>query len=459
MYRVAGVIVAAVMLTTSNGPLTITSRLTGAQNTSIGERAEIDVAALLASARGAPPIICSLASQSLRNFGWGDWSDAPATPLSNASLGRNYDFGPEQLAAADVERLLEGLANDDPCVREISVRLLGRQRGEPVVTGLITRLTAATPSLREVSALGLGLVKSSRAVDPLIRALRDATGGVRANSAWALGRLEAGKALGQIRDMFRDDDQRVREAAVIASGRMDDSTSSIPALIRVVRQDSSPQVRRAAAWALGQLESREAIEALTGVLTQDTDARVREMAAWALGQVEGRSAIGGLSTAARRDADDRVRETATWALGQLEDRSVVEVLGNIAASDKSSRVRGTAAWALGQLRGGKAPAGLLQVLRDENDDARLKAAWALGQIGDATAIPAIREALQRETSSEVRRALIRALMRSGERSQATLTDLLNSGDPQVREAAVRGLAGNNSFNPWPWQWPRPRTIP
>jgi HEAT repeat protein len=135
------------------------------------------------------------------------------------------------------------------------------------------------------------------------------------------------------------------------------------------------------------------------------------------------------------------------------------VLGNIAATDKSSRVRGTAAWALGQLRGGKAPAGLLQVLKDENDDARLKAAWALGQIGDASAIPAIREALQRETSNEVRRALIRALMRSGERSQATLTELLNSGDPQVREAAVRGLAGNNSFNPWPWPWPRPRPIP
>lgn len=70
---------------------------------------------------------------------------------------------------------------------------------------------------------------------------------------------------------------------------------------------------------------------------------------------------------------------------------------------------------------------------------------------------AIRDALVRETSNQVRRALVRALMKSGERSQATVTGLLNSNDPEVREAAVRGLAGGGSFNPWPW--PRPRPIP
>jgi hypothetical protein len=67
--------------------------------------------------------------------------------------------------------------------------------------------------------------------------------------------------------------------------------------------------------------------------------------------------------------------------------------------------------------------------------------------------------MKQEKSTQVQRALIRALMRSGEHSDAALTQLLDSGDPRVREAAVRGLAGNNSFNPWPWPWPRPRPIP
>jgi HEAT repeat protein len=216
-----------------------------------------------------------------------------------------------------------------------------------------------------------------------------------------------------------------------------------------------------AAWALGKLESREAAEVLAGVLARDTDARVREMSAWALGNMEGRAGTAALAGALRRDADDRVRETAAWALAEAGDRSQVELLGTAAAEDKSARVRGTAAWGIGQLRGdgGSAPAGLLRVLKDESDDVRLKAAWALGQIGDANALNAIRDALRVETSGQVRRALVRALIKSGGRSEQTLTELLTSTDPQVREAAVRGLAGNESFNPWPWPWPRPRPFP
>jgi HEAT repeat protein len=59
----------------------------------------------------------------------------------------------------------------------------------------------------------------------------------------------------------------------------------------------------------------------------------------------------------------------------------------------------------------------------------------------------------------VRRALVRALIKSGGRSEETLTQLLESSDPNVREAAVRGLAGRSSMNPWPWPWPRPRPMP
>jgi len=102
---------------------------------------------------------------------------------------------------------------------------------------------------------------------------------------------------------------------------------------------------------------------------------------------------------------------------------------------------------------------LLRLLTDESTDVRLKAAWALGQLQDSNALVAIRDALKVEKNDRVRKALIRALMKSGENSQQTLTELLNSSDPQVREAAVRGIAGARSFDPWPWPWPRPRPFP
>jgi HEAT repeat protein len=184
------------------------------------------------------------------------------------------------------------------------------------------------------------------------------------------------------------------------------------------------------------------------------------MAAWAIGDIESRSGSAALLNAARRDADDKVRETAVWALGELEDETVIDALAQIASSDGSTRVRGTAAWAIGQMdERGRAPRPLFNLLKDESTDTRLKAAWALGQIGDSAALPAIRNALKSETSETVNRALIRALLKSGERSEAALTELIESKDPRVREAAVRGLAGRSSFNPWPWPWPRPRPSP
>jgi HEAT repeat protein len=108
---------------------------------------------------------------------------------------------------------------------------------------------------------------------------------------------------------------------------------------------------------------------------------------------------------------------------------------------------------------GHVPSALLPLLRDESADTRLKAAWAIGQIGDSSAIPAIRAAIKVEQNDEINHALIRALLKSGERSEAVFTELLDSKDARVREAAVRGLAGRSSFNPWPWPWPRPRPFP
>src|SRR6267378_8570517 len=103
----------------------------------------------------------------------------------------------------------------------------------------------------------------------------------------------------------------------------------------------------------------------------------------------------------------------------MGDHSAIDILGT-ATGDRSPNVRGTAAWAIGQLdeNGAKAPAGLLRLLTDESTDTRLKAAWALGQIEDAGALPAIRDALRAEKNDKVRRGLIRALMKSGERSEA-----------------------------------------
>ncbi len=437
-----------------------------AQNTGAERTATIaaqDVANVLAAARGVSPIMCSLAAQSVWGGGWGGY-DAPSSPVASEVSARIRDLGRQRLAPPEVRLVMDSLASSDACVREMSVRLIARQRNdggqrdETVVNSLIERLGSPSSELREIAALGLGFIHPRTAVEPLMRTLRDNTPGVRANSAWALGHIEDGRALRALVDLFRDDEPRVREAAVVAVGRMD-SLSSVEALVRVVREDASASVRRSAAWALGQLEARSAVDVLIAVLRQDADPRVREMAAWALGSLETRSAAPGLIGALRRDSSDAVRETSAWALGNVGDRTAVDILGDAVRSDRSPRVRATAAWALGQLDPRDAPRGLVDGLADQEDDVRLKAAWALGQIGDSTAVTAIQSALRVEKHERARRAQIRALLKSGGRSEALLTELLRSSEPEVREAAIRGLAGSNSFNPWPWPWPRPRPTP
>src|SRR5688500_11070745 len=107
-----------------------------------------DVAALLGAARGVSPIICAFAAQSVWGGGWGGWYDAPSSPIASDLTSRIRDFEREKFGAAEVRLLMDSLASADACVRELSVRLLGRERDEVVISGLVERLGARAPELR-----------------------------------------------------------------------------------------------------------------------------------------------------------------------------------------------------------------------------------------------------------------------------------------------------------------------
>src|SRR5258708_32729716 len=123
MIRIFGAMTAA-MLTCMSGSVAAIGR---AHERIDDASASLDVAALLAAAQGAPPLICSLAANSLRGWGWGG-RDAPATPLSaEVTPVRSLDVESRALPVADLESLVAALYSADPCVRELSVRVLGRR--------------------------------------------------------------------------------------------------------------------------------------------------------------------------------------------------------------------------------------------------------------------------------------------------------------------------------------------
>ena len=86
-------------------------------------------------------------------------------------------------------------------------------------------------------------------------------------------------------------------------------------------------------------------------------------------------------------------------------------------------------------------------------------AWALYQIEDPASVPGLQAALARESDKELQIAYIRALAAVGEKSVDALKGLLESRDPEIRNIAVRALAGGHATGPWPRPWPEPRPFP
>jgi beta-lactamase regulating signal transducer with metallopeptidase domain/HEAT repeat protein len=234
-----------------------------------------------------------------------------------------------------------------------------------------------------------------------------------------------------------------------------------PALLaNVLKTDTSATLRRVAAWGLAQFgNSQVGVDALASAVTRDKDASVRETAAWALADARSSAAVvEALTTALRRDTNTKVRATAAWALGSLGDDDAVDGL-TAALSDTSREVRMRSVWAIGSIGPKQAPKPLTALLKDKDPEMRQMVAWALFTIQDPDAVPALTTAMQSETDKDTQRALIRALASTGEQSVDAIKALLDSKDPEVREAAIRALAGGRAAGPWPHPWPQPRPHP
>jgi len=179
MYRGGhGFMVAIVVLfcTGSAGP--VTSR---------PPRASADEAAwareVLVAARGAPRILCGLASRAVEaHFGTGPW--VPPAAAADTSSALHWALEYERTAAA-IPVLLDGLASDDPCVRGIAARLIARARSAVAASGLLRALTEPAAGTRAAAATALGLGDIVAATDPLIDRLGDTDTDVRAIAARA----------------------------------------------------------------------------------------------------------------------------------------------------------------------------------------------------------------------------------------------------------------------------------
>jgi HEAT repeat protein len=223
------------------------------------ERPGVDsarVQALLQAARGANAVMCEMAANTVDGrSGW--WSRLDA----NFRAGSSSDavardavtwVRHEKVDAAAVPLLRAALADSDWCVRRFAAPLLARIDAAAAGQAMLAALAAADAGTREMGALALGFAEDPRSIPPLVARLRDDAPRVRATAAWALGEIESREAVRPLIDALADPDALVRESAARALGQVEDAAAT-PALTDLLKSDSEAPVRRAAAWALGEI--------------------------------------------------------------------------------------------------------------------------------------------------------------------------------------------------------------
>lgn len=214
--------------------------------------------------------------------------------------------------------------------------------------------------------------------------------------------------------------------------------------------------RRDAVTRLGALARADSSRVASGAL-KDSSAIVRATAAHAVLSLpadDAASLLGPLLT----DRNEFVRREAAYALGMTKSRTVVNALIMLLTRDKIAGVRGAAAVALGQIGDASAVPALSEALgrriagtgffshltrskTEENEFVRRSAAVALGQIKSRAGVPALIAALSNERAGDdVRREAARALGIIGDPSAIpSLRAALTSPDPYLSQLAFEAL--------------------
>jgi HEAT repeat protein len=242
-----------------------------------------------------------------------------------------------------------------------------------------------------------------------------------------------------------DESEEVRRAAWAGLGGTG-SVSALGPLRAVLKQDPSPEMRKWAAEAIGQIgvmvPDPGAISSLEAALG-DEDKSVRESAAKALVSLGRPDAVAALGRAFHRsDADTRasivgclaspwIRQNVDNMMGRTADRAAVSLLLT-ALKDDDARVRAGAAAGLGWLTDARAFAGLQAALQDESPGVRGAAARALGRSGGPGLAENLIAALK-DTAKSVRLAAARGLGELGDAAAiGPLIDALAEADPNDR---------------------------
>ncbi len=210
------------------------------------------------------------------------------------------------------------------------------------------------------------------------------------SAAWLMGGLRASNPADRL--------------AAVHSAAIPHHVAAIPALAAVMlRLDEKPEIRAAAATALGRIGDAVASPSL-GEALNDPMPAVRYAAALALGRLPADGAATRLTRALRSDSSWWVRYAAVLALGRTKKGFVVGALEDCLRFEPKWQIRLSAVRSLQDVGGERAVAAVGSALKDKDSGVRTAAALALGHIGDDGQLQDLSAALKVETDLSARSA-------------------------------------------------------
>lgn len=215
--------------------------------------------------------------------------------LSGISLAQHSNI---RLEKKDVDKILKSMTPSDTSVEQLCKLIVDSSADEVVRAKAITRLGEMFEKEDAKNKISEKVYKL--VIDALISSLEEGSdriirvGNVQVNLFWA-----------------------IRSAAADAIANLKDSVF-IPYMIKALRYDNDPVVKRSIALSFGKMKSKESVPVLIETLEYSKDQGLAYDIVKALGQIGDKRAFGTLIKVMRGDFMPKVKEMAQESIEMIE---------------------------------------------------------------------------------------------------------------------------------------------
>lgn len=358
--------------------------------------------------------------------------------LRNDAIRALSNFG--ELAIPEIQKLI---SSESVLLRQDAASILGNIDSPEALTLLIRLIEDDNIEVRKAAVGAIGryqnISRDKESLEALISLFKSEFSGVKITAIEVFAKLEYKSGFNQIIATLKDKDVDVRRTAAEVLGdkrryklyRFKSRYIENLPLIIAAAGDEDWQVRRDIVSILGDINDERSTECLQYLLRNDSSPKVRKEAINSMGKLGSKTSIPTLIEA-MNDSDKNIRNSAIRALGKIKSESAVTFLISIL---DDPILRRDAIISLGKQKNKLAVEPLLKLLPEEDKNLGT-VIRALGEINDEECILPLLNILD-SSDDKIRKAVVRALGKFDDRRiTLAMINLLLDKDTKIKKAAA-----------------------